>query len=122
MSSSRYPTLLIAGTIDKDGNILNYYTLPRANIGDNAPFASQSLGGGIYVITFMAGVYQDVPPAVTVTQLDNTFGDSPDTRDNAILLDSSKGKIRIKTGMNTGDGQNRSFCFTAVGGASLGSK
>jgi hypothetical protein len=118
MSSSKYPTLLIAGTIDQDGNILNYYTLPNLNIGNEAPFGSDSLGRGIYEITFIPRVYDDVPPVVTVSQLDNTFADNADTTDNAIVLDSSVGKIRVKTGKNTGDGENRSFCFTAIGGSS----
>jgi hypothetical protein len=98
------PLRMLRGTVDASGTI-------RAGLG----FSIAHIGTGVYDINF------DVPftglPSVSVTQIfpDLSFLPPGKTTDNAVINGISASKVRVATGRDNGDLDDRSFSFIIMG-------
>jgi len=97
----------IGGCVNKD-----------ASIHSGTGFTVDHRSKGLYIITYNERFTN--PPAVVLTQNYpgwEEFGSTGgDTRDNAVLVASDQLKFQVKTGLSTGDADDRNFAFIAVGG------
>ena len=123
--STRLQTILIAGSVDREGNLSKpCYTIPDNLPGfPDPPVTVSHPSTGFYELQFIGEVFDEFPgPVVNATVFGEEpfFGDRTDTRDNAIVVDRKRSYARIKTGDAQGNADDRGFFFTAVGTYEVG--
>ncbi|OKH18130.1 hypothetical protein NIES208_07040 [[Limnothrix rosea] IAM M-220] len=88
---------------------------PDGTIYSGSGFTSRKISTGLYEITFSTR-FADHPAVIATQDFPNTVNSSGgDTRDNAVVVDISQRKCRIKCGGGSGSASDRYFSFLAIG-------